>query len=134
MERAHKTFLNRLWSWVAMLCIGLTLSLSVTTAQASTSVMSHLVCGDTELPDGGWVSKCAAGEVGSFQHTPQDEGQASDVLELNHHHHAEVPSSVLSDPQATTMPSRWTVASPEPEKTAALDDVTPSQADQPPKI
>ena len=133
MKDARKTHLSRLVSWAALLCIGLVLSIGASSYQANASIIAHIACGDTELADGGWVCNCTPGENGCVKHIAEDENQG-DLVDLNHHHHAEVPSGMVAEPHTAVAMLSWMDATPLAEQTAVLHGIDPSQADQPPKI
>lgn len=119
-----------------MLSIALTLGMGTTMVQANASIFAHLACGDTQLPDGGWVCNCEPGDKGCVAgKTHDDGGEGNDLLEMNHHHHhAETPAGALASDTGGVGRSLTYVSSFGPQPTKRLRGIDPSQADQPPKI
>ena len=126
--------LSRLWAFGTMLCIALTLGMGMTAVQANASVLSHIACGDHQLPDGGWVCNCEPGEVGCIKHIPDNGADhGNDVVEMHHHHHAEAPSGTPALPMEASSPHQLGDARLAPPRTTVLLGIDPSQADQRPK-
>lgn len=127
--------LSRLRVWAIMLSMALTFGMGTTAVQANASVLAHIACGDSELPDGGWVCNCEPGKGGCIKHIP-DNGQehGSDMVEMNHHHHGDTPSSTAALLFGSVEPALAGNASIMPARASILHGIGPSQADQPPKI
>lgn len=136
MKLVSKTFLSRLWTWAALLSIALTLGMGATTAQANVAVFAHMACGDTQLPDGGWVCNCEPGDKDCVAGKVHDDGgEGNDLLEMNHHHHySETPSGTVAFDAESAGPGVTYVSSFGPASVARMQGIDPSQADQPPKI
>jgi len=137
LKYGSKPFLSRLWVWAALLSIALTLGMGTTTAQANASIFAHIACGDTQLPDGGWVCNCEPGDKDCVAGKTHGDGgdDQSDLLEMNHHHHSgETLSGTLASVTHCEAPRLSFVSSFRPEPAARLSGIDPSQADQPPKI
>lgn len=135
VKTARTPFLSRLLAWVALLCVALTLGMGAITVQAQTSILAHIACDDTQLPDGGWTSRCESGnENGIAGKSHGDAAEGNDLLDIDHHHHAEVPSGTLAARHDPAAPNLLAPVSFGPEPAAELLGIDPSLADQPPKI
>ncbi|MCR6659529.1 MAG: hypothetical protein NVV72_09340 [Asticcacaulis sp.] len=93
---------------------------------------THLAQGEKILPDGGWTAPCNT----HVEHcSANNETGDHDRLDgLHHHHHADYQFGPMISDFCDISKLHSGKRSGSPTYTAVIKDVTPSSADQPPKI
>jgi len=114
----------------ALTCLAICSGIS--TAQANVIAASHLLQGEQMLPDGGWSSACDI----LIEHcsVSNDTNDNDGTYGLHHHHHTDCQFGATLVTLSTETEFDGGLRSVLPAYSAVIKDVTPTSADQPPKI